>query len=236
MSTESTIAIIAARGGSKGIPKKNLINFCGHPLIAWSIRQALNCEYIKSVWVSSDDKDILDISKKYGANALLRPDELSSDTSTSESAWLHILDFISSQTDLAPDKIVALQATSPLRSSEDLTNALKLFDAKNYDSLLSVSEVEDFFNWKLNNLNQFQPINYDYKFRKPRQLLEKHYLENGSFYIFKPSLIKTTSNRLGGHIGYYVMDKYKMFQIDNIEDLKLCSVLMTNYDLDLVIG
>ena len=86
--------------------------------------------------------------------------------------------------------------------------------------MLSVSEVEDYFNWKLDNNGIPISHNYDFKRRKPRQLLEKNYLENGSFYIFKPILL-SNDNRLGGMISLYVMDRYKMFQIDNADDVDI---------------
>lgn len=89
----NTIAIIPARGGSKGIPGKNLLPFCGKPLLAWSIEQALSSKYIKSVYVSSDDDEILEVAESYGAIGIKRPKELATDTSTSEEALLHTLNY-----------------------------------------------------------------------------------------------------------------------------------------------
>jgi len=226
------IAIIIARGGSKGIPKKNIMNFCGKPLIAWTIERALLTEKISAVWVSSDSDEILDISVKYGAKPIVRPISISGDKEPSESAWLHAIDYIEKQTDVYDiDYILTPQVTSPLRGTNDFAQAIDLIIDDGSDSLLSVSEIEDFFIWKKNDNKHPESINYDYHKRVPRQQIQKRYLENGSFYIFKPELLRKNNNRLGGRISLFEMDRYKMFQIDSVEDAKLCSVIMDGYGL-----
>jgi CMP-N,N'-diacetyllegionaminic acid synthase len=227
----SVAAIIPARGGSKGIPRKNLINFCGKPLLAWSIMQALEATEIDSVWVSSDDEEILEVAELYGARTISRPMVISDDTATSESAWQHALEVIESN-GLSINLVVAMQATSPIRESLDLDQGIRLLRGQNYDSVLSVAEVEDFFTWRVISDGTAQSVNYDYRYRKRRQQIEKSYLENGSFYIFRPDLLKIYSNRLGGRIGLFPMEKYKMFQIDNPDDLRLCAAIMHGYGLD----
>ena len=224
------VAVIPARGGSKGIPNKNIVHICGHPLISWSIYQANSSKRISSVWVTSDDQKILEISKKYGSNIIERPSEFALDTSSSESAWIHSIDYLS-ELSIFPDLIVGMQATSPIRNYEDLDTAIDTFLDNNYDSLLSVSEVEDYFTWTIDNNSNASPLNYDVNNRKPRQQISKSYLENGSFYIFKPQLIKKFNNRLYGKIGMYLMEKHKSFQIDNEEDLKICTGIMKEYNL-----
>ena len=225
-----TVAIIPARGGSKGIPRKNLIEFCGKPLIAWSIMQAKSASCIDSVWVSSDDLEILRIAECFGAQTIQRPPELSADTSSSESAWLHALDVIEGH-NIDIDLVVAMQATSPIRESKDLDAGVNMLRKNAYDSVLSVAEVEDYFTWHIREDGTTQPINYDYQNRKRRQEIDKRYLENGSFYIFRPSLLRLSSNRLGGRIGAYVMSKHKMFQIDSAEDIELCSAIMRGFGM-----
>ena len=93
-------AIILARGGSKGIPNKNIIDFCGKPLIAWTIEQCLSSKHISEVWVSSDSQEILEVVKEYGAKTIKRPDDISGDFATSESAWLHAIEFIERDGDI----------------------------------------------------------------------------------------------------------------------------------------
>lgn len=227
----SVVAIIPARGGSKGIPRKNLIDFCGMPLLAWSIIQAQKSKDIDTVWVTSDDDEILAVAESYGAIAIRRPEDISSDTATSESAWLHALDVIEAR-GLKVDAVVAMQATSPLRESSDLDGGLRSFREGGYDSLLSVTEVEDFFTWRVDSNCVAESINYDYRDRKRRQEIDKHYLENGSFYIFHPEQFRSSNNRLGGKVGLFVMGRHKMFQIDNPEDIKLCSEIMCGFGLD----
>lgn len=223
-----TIAVIPARGGSSGIPKKNILNLCGKPLIGWSIEHARKARMIDSVWVSSDSSEILGIARRFGAEIIERPAELSNDNATSESAWLHALDVIEAQ-GIEVDLIVAMQATSPLREPLDLDNALAKFKQEDLDSLFSCCEVEDFFVWKLQQDGRPSGVNHDYKNRQRRQNLEKRYLENGSFYVFTPHVLRTLNNRLGGRIGIYVMEKYKMFQIDNPQDIVLCEIIMRGY-------
>ena len=223
-------AIIPARGGSKGIPNKNIVSICGHPLISWSINQAIASKRISSVWVTSDDQKILDISKQYGSNIIERPSELATDISSSESAWIHSIDYLS-DLKIFPDLVVGMQATSPIRDHEDLDNAIENFIINDYESLFTASKLEDYFMWGIDkNLNP-SPLNYDMNKRKPRHQISKSYLENGSFYIFKPESIKKFNNRLYGKIGIYIMAKYKSFQIDNMEDIKICTAIMKEYDL-----
>jgi CMP-N,N'-diacetyllegionaminic acid synthase len=229
----STVAIIPARGGSKGIPRKNLVDVCGKPLIAWSILQARNARRIDSVWVTSDDDEILAVAESFGAKPIRRPAQISGDQASSELAWLHALDVIEGQ-GVIVDLVVAMQATSPIRESSDLDSGLQSLLEKNYDSLLSVAEVEDFFTWRICADGGAESVNYDFRNRKPRQQIEKRYLENGSFYVFHPHQFRRDNNRLGGRIGLFVMGRHKMFQIDNPEDIKLCAAVMRGFGLDRV--
>ncbi|TGN75197.1 acylneuraminate cytidylyltransferase family protein [Bradyrhizobium yuanmingense] len=222
-----TLAVIAARGGSKGIPHKNLLDLCGKPLIAWTVEQARAARGVDVVAVSSDSDAILAAAEAAGAVGVRRPDDISGDLASSESAWLHALDATEAQMGRF-DRVVALQATSPIREPGDIENALETFDRDHLDSLLSVCEVEDYFNWRI-GANGPEPINYDYRNRRMRQQIEKRYLENGSFYVLIPSLLREQNNRLGGKIGFHVMDRHKMFQIDRPEDVKLCAAIMRSY-------
>ena len=226
----NVVAIIPARGGSKGIPGKNLKSICGKPLLAWSIMQARAANSINSVWVSSDSNEILAVAEEYGALPIRRPETLSGDTASSESAWLHALGEIE-HSGANVDLIVGMQATSPIRGSFDLDAAIAQVKRENLDSLMTVTEVEDFFTWRIGP-NGPESISYDYRSRKRRQLIEKRYLENGSFYIFRPEILRVLNNRLGGKIGMHVMDLYKMFQIDNPEEIVLCESIMRGYGLD----
>lgn len=217
------VAIIPARGGSKSIPMKNIMDFCGKPLIAWSIEQAGGSKYIHDVYVSTDDEEIARVSRQYGAKIILRPQELATDTSSSEEAMVHAISEL--EKNGAIDIVVFLQATSPLREAGDLDKAIEDFFAKKADSLFSATILEDFCIWGKEG-DSLTSITFDYKNRGRRQERKPCYLENGSIYIFKPEIIKHYNNRLGGNITFYAMPLWKSYEIDNIEDLETCEYYM----------
>jgi CMP-N,N'-diacetyllegionaminic acid synthase len=225
-----TIAIIPARGGSKGIPRKNLKLICGKPLLAWSIIQARQAKLISNVYVSSDNDEILAVAAEYGAIPIHRPISISGDSASSESAWLHAVQEIEGG-GVKIDYVIGMQATSPIRESSDLEGALSQVKREELDSLFTVTEVEDYFGWR-EGPNGPESIDHDYLHRKRRQKIERRYLENGSFYIFKPEILRINNNRLGGKMGMFVMDRFKMFQIDNEPDLFFCETIMHGYGLD----
>lgn len=223
------VAIIPARGGSKGIPGKNTLLVAGKPLLAWSIEHALRSAMIDSVWVTSDSLEILDIANAHGAKTILRPAEISGDKSTSEEAWIHAVNEI--KLSIEVDLVVCMQPTSPVRGRNDLDEAIAKYHSEKFDSLLSVTQIEDYFEWRMGESGA-ESINYDYSNRKRRQDIEVKYLENGSFYIVSPELLFKNKNRLGGCVGFYEQEKYKMYQIDNIEDVALCEAILNGYGLN----
>ena len=224
------VCIIPARGNSKEVIDKNIINFCGKPLIAWSIEQALASNHITSVYVSSDSDKILNVSIKYGAKEIKRPDILAQDESSSEEALVHAINEIERSDGNKIDLVVFLQGTSPLRSLGDIDGAINLFIKNNLDSLFSACDLKDLMVWK-NVDSKLTSINYDYKNRERRQDMQKQYGENGSIYLFKPKIIRESMNRLGGKIGTYVMDAWKIHEIDNKEDIGICEYFMNIKEL-----
>jgi len=223
----NNIAIIPARGGSKGVPRKNIRILNGKPLIVWSIEQALSSSLIDDVYVSSDCDDILRISSDCGAKTINRPSDLSSDEASSESAWLHACEYLK-DIDSENDRIIGIQATSPLRHATDFDEAIELYHEKKLDTLFSSNSVEDHHLWQVSEGNM-NSINYDFRNRKRRQKMTEKYLENGSFYIFTALGLKRNQNRLHGKIGTYVQEKYKSAQIDELVDFDICSALMTKF-------
>ena len=208
-------AIIPARGGSKGIPGKNIKNFEGKPLISHSIEYARDAKLINEIYVSTDDDQIAHISKTAGAKIIKRPSELATDTASTESAIEHALNNI----DNLPDIIVLLQPTSPLRPEKSLDLAINKFINGNYDSLLSLSPSNNFF-WKI-DAEDVSP-EYDFLNRKRRQDIEeteKKYFENGSVYIFTREHFESTNNRLGGKIGHIIFPEEYGYEIDVPRDL-----------------
>lgn len=221
MGNQDIVAIIPARGGSKGIPKKNLIDFCGKPLLAWSIIQAQMAPQINSVYVTSDSDEILECAEKYKAKGIKRPSDISGDTATSESAIIHACEQIGNVS-----TIVFLQPTSPLRKPNDVSKAIAIFEEGQFDSLFSSCELHDFLIWENDADGFLRSVNYDYHNRTRRQDRISQYVENGSIYIFKRDVLKKYNNRLGGKIGMYLMDFYQSFEIDHKDDIDLLSLIL----------
>jgi len=127
----NVITIIPARGGSKSIPRKNIIDFCGKPLIVWSIEQAQKSKNIQEVFITTDDREITEVARQSGAVVIQRPRELATDIASSEAALLHAIAVIEKQRKI--DLVVFLQATSPLRENADIDNAIDRFLSEGAD-------------------------------------------------------------------------------------------------------
>ena len=220
---ENVVAIIPARGGSKGIRGKNVMDFCGKPLIAWSIEQALASAAVDRVFVTTDDKVIGDVSRRYGAEVINRPAALAGDASTSEEALAHALALI--EKDGEVELVVFLQCTSPLREAFDIDGAVEKLRADGADSLFSAATLDDFCVWEEDG-GELGSLNYDYMNRGMRQGRKPCYLENGSIYVFKPQVLKDHSNRLGGRMTTFMMEYWKSYEIDAVADVDICRVYM----------
>jgi|TARA_B110000263_G_scaffold17123_1_gene13725 N-acylneuraminate cytidylyltransferase len=219
------IAIIPARGGSKGLPRKNVLQFNREPLVVHSIDYAKECNLVNTVYVSTDDDEIASISSHSGAAIIKRPLELSGDLATTESAIEHVLSTIK----IKPDIIILLQATSPFRPKNSLKVALDKFIQNDFDSLLSISPTHRFF-WSIDGNDNINP-KYDYLNRHRRQDLKKEnirFVENGSLYIFTYDHFTSVKNRLGGKIGYIEFDEKYSHEIDTELDFKFLEALVKN--------
>ena len=221
------VAIIPARGGSKGIPKKNLCLLEGKPLIAYSIEQALEASAINRVLVSTDDPEIAAVSKQYGAEVIWRPADISGDTASSEEALLHALTFLEQEEGYCPRLVVFLQTTSPLRRPDDIDNAINKLIMDKADSLLSLTKAVEFI-WSKSG-DEFISVTFDYKNRRRRQELNPIYYENGSIYVFKPEILAKNRNRLGGKVSAYIMESWQRADIDDYESLEWCQWLYRKY-------
>ncbi len=219
----STIAIIPARGASKGLPGKNIRNLANKPLIAHSIINAKEAKLVDKVYVSTDDREIAEISRDYGAEIIDRPNELANDTASSESALVHAVEQIEA-TGVTIDLVVFLQCTSPIRTEKDIDNAIRKVKTENADSLLSVSPSHRFLWQEADGLAK--SINYDYRRRPRRQDMQPQYVENGSIYIFKPWVLKELNNRLGGKIALFPMREAASWEIDSLLDFEIAESLL----------
>jgi len=222
MNVGETVAIIPARGGSKGIHRKNLRVIGGLPLIAHSIIQATQTRQVDRVFVSTDDAEIADTARKYGALVIQRPLDISGDAASSESALVHALGEIERHSPVA--RVVFLQCTSPIRGRDDIDHALTCFDAEQADSLLSVAPSHRFL-WA-GGAGGPRALNYDPAHRPRRQDMEAQYVENGSIYIFKPWVLQKLNNRLGGRIALHVMSARSAFEIDDELDISIIDFLL----------
>lgn len=223
--TKKVVAIILARGGSKGIPKKNVLNFAGHPLVAWSIMQAKNTNEIDEVYVSSDSTEILEIAERYGAKTIVRPDEFANDTAKSEDAIIHALEVLEDDYEI----IIMLEPTAPLRDPKDLGNAVNMFRSESWDSCFSGATLQDFLIWKKDQDGNLKSVNYDYKNQGPRQMREPDYVENGAIYMFKPKIMLANKNRFGGKIGIFPNHFWQSFEIDEPDDWKFVELIFKKY-------
>ena len=224
MVSNKFIAIIPARAGSKEIKKKNIVKVCGHPIVSYSIEAAKKSKFIKSVYVSTDGKDIARVSKKYGARVILRPKNLASDTAQIEPTILHAINYIEKNYNEEVHNIVLLQPTSLLRNIHDIDNAIKKFLKEKADSLFSFVNLHTLL-WRKKKSKVF-PIIYNPFKRKNRDIMPQTLIENGSIYITKKKIYKKLKNRVGGKITGYPMDHFSVFQVDSKNDLKFISSLM----------
>ncbi len=222
------VAIIPARGGSKGVPRKNIKLLAGKPLIAHTILSALDACLVDHVYVSTDDARISSVSEEYGAAIIKRPDELSGDTVSSEAALIHALEAIEAKGG-QPDLVVFLQCTSPIRTGQDIDKAIKKLRSEGADSLVSVSPSHRFLWEEVDGVAR--SINYDYRNRPRRQDMNPQYVENGSIYIFKPWVLKELGNRLGGKISLYVMPEEQSWEIDSLQDFEYVEYLLGQQNL-----
>lgn len=218
------LALIPARGGSKGIPGKNLRLLGGLPLLTWSLRHASASPSVRRVVVSTDSDEIAAVARGEGAQVVHRPAELAGDEASSESALSHALDELEARDGYAPELVVFLQATSPLRRPGEIERAIETLDREGADSLFSASPVHGFV-WRRKG-RALDALTYDPRRRPRRQEIGEDLLENGSIYLFKPRILAEHGNRLGGKIAVHPMHPLDSFQVDEPGDLELMERLL----------
>ena len=226
--SKSVLAIIPARGGSKGIPHKNIADVNGRPLISYTIEAALECTFIDKVLVSTDDKEIAAISQQYGASVpFLRPDYLSSDTAKSIDAVLHAVTYCAEH-DKPYDIVVLLQPTSPLRTGEDISGALCYFIENRCDSLLSLSELEEhpILTRQIDENTKRLKSLLSMESTVRRQDMAPYYHVNGAIYINYCKDLSRDTSLNDNHYGYVIPSLHSI-DIDTYADLELASYYLS---------
>lgn len=220
------LCVIPVRGGSKGIPRKNLKPIAGKPLVAWTIGQALEAkealdgDHILDVIVSTDDAELAEIAREYGAEVpFMRPAHLAEDTTATEPVMEHAIEFMT-EAGRRPDAVMLLQATSPVRLPGTLERAVRQFAASDSDSMVGVIPIGPFI-WTASEPPVAQ---YEVMARPRRQELTREtfrYRENGSMYITKTELYEEIHNRLGGKIELFLLEEVEGVDIDAPIDFTL---------------
>jgi N-acylneuraminate cytidylyltransferase len=219
MAKKTIIAIIPARGNSKGIANKNIVAIKEKPLVAYTIEAAVKSGIFDRIIVTTDCHKIAQVSKKSGAEVVIRPKKLAKDTSPTEPAMDHVLDQLWKKEGYRPDSLMLLQPTSPLRDHNDIRKAYAKFRKDKLDSLLSGSSHVSFI-WKIEK-DRVSALNYDYLHRPRRQDIKDQFKEDGAIYITKYRTFKKYKNRLGGEIGVYLMDEKRSLEVDTPVDLAI---------------
>ncbi|QMU96732.1 acylneuraminate cytidylyltransferase family protein [Microbacterium esteraromaticum] len=218
-----TVAIIPARGGSKGVPGKNLRRVGGLTLVERAVRAAAAAEGVDLVVVSTDDAEITRVAETAGARVVARPAELSGDTATSESALLHTLDVLAAEGE-SVGTVVFVQATSPFIPSGGIAEAVAHIAADRYDSVFSAFETYGFL-WGRDADQHAVAINHDASHRPRRQDREPHYLETGAFYAFTADGFRAAGHRFFGRVGIVEVPEASAIEIDDEHQLAVASAL-----------
>lgn len=209
------LAVIPARGGSKGIPGKNLQLLGGKPLVAWSIEAAVGSHMVDEVVVSTDSKEIAAVAN-HRARVVMRPHELACDTAPSEWALLHVLECMVDK----PDILVFLQCTTPFATSEDIDQAVLTFSRGEYDSLVSVTPSHAHI-WCRCLRDTYMGLNHNIRMRYRRQDFPEQYRENGAIYVMNADWFQKVKHRFFGKVGIYVMPPERSLEIDSYFDLQI---------------
>ncbi|WP_375085877.1 cytidylyltransferase domain-containing protein [Microbacterium sp. LS_15] len=221
--TGRTVAIIPARGGSKGVPRKNVQRVGGVPLIARAVRSALAADGIDLVAVTTDDAEIAAVAAAAGALVVRRPDELSGDTASSESAILHALDEIEAVGEPV-DVVAFLQATSPFIPSAALAEAVREVREDRADSVFSAFETYGFL-WGRTGDDAAVALNHEAGHRPRRQDRDPHYLETGAFYVFRADGFREAQHRFFGRIRIAEVPEWSAIEIDDQHQLEIARAL-----------
>ncbi|MFT8348040.1 cytidylyltransferase domain-containing protein [Clostridium saccharoperbutylacetonicum] len=222
------IAIIPARGGSKAIPRKNIKEINGKPLISYAINECKKSKYINRIIVSTEDEEISEISQKYGAEVpFLRPKELAEDSTPGIDPIIHCINWLRDNENYIPQYVCLLQCTSPFRKFNQINAAFEKLVSEDADSIVSVceSEISPYWMKKIQN-GKMKNFLEDDTFHARRQDVPKVYRLNGAIYIAKTDILLKNKNWYTENTLPYVMDRNSSIDIDDMIDFKFSEFLM----------
>ena len=219
---KTILAIIPARGGSKGLPDKNIKDLCGKPLIGWTIEQSKASKVIDEIFVSTDSLKISNVAKEYGVNVpILRPEELAKDSSSSMDVVDHVLSYFENKNTFF-DYILLLEPTSPLRKDNDLDSAIKLaIENESVDGVISLGEVHmehPMIVKKLNQKGKIESYIENVKKISQRQQTDKAYFPYGVIYMIKTKVFRNKRTFYTNNIIPYFIERWQNYEVDDIYD------------------
>ncbi|ANB56034.1 cytidylyltransferase family protein [Anoxybacillus sp. B7M1] len=229
INNKKVLAVVPARGGSKGIPRKNIKPLRGKPLIAWTIEEAKKSRFLDKIIVSTEDEEVAMIAKDWGAEVpFLRPVELAQDETPGIAPVLHALDYF-----VDYEYVVVLQPTSPLRKAEDIDKAIILCEQSKSKFCVSVTESDIIPEWMffIDNQGKLVPLNSDYAgIPYQRQNAKKTYILNGAVYVGKRSALIDSGSFLTNNTIPYIMPISRSVDIDDIIDFQWCEYILKDQD------
>ena len=219
------LAIIPARGGSVGIPRKNLRSVGGVPLIGRAVHSALSAQRVTRVVVSTDAADIAACTLDHGGEVIDRPADLAGPTASSESALLHALDVLRDRESYEPDIVVFIQSTTPLLTANDIDGTIEKLIAEAADSALAVAPFHRYL-WQRSDDGTAIGINHDSSVRKRRQDIKPQYIETGGVYVMRTAGFLAARHRFFGKIAMHVVPEHGAIEVDNAADLVVAESLL----------
>lgn len=225
------VAIIPARGGSKGLPGKNIMKLNGKPLIAYTIEAAMKSKNVSQVIVSTDDIKIAEISKMYGARVpFIRPDSLSTDDASCIDVYLHAIEYLIAEQNEPIEKFLVLLPTAPLRNEKHIDDAIMTFEKKQAFSLVSVCEAQIPPSWyyKANDNGRLCHAGFDNAAALlNRQMNCKYYIPNGAIYILDYDGLRKERTYYSDNTIPYIMKREDSIDIDHLIDFRFAEFLIS---------
>lgn len=224
---KKVLAIIPARGGSKGVPRKNIRSLAGKPLIAWTIEEAKKSSYIDRLILSSEDNEIINIAKEYGCEVpFVRPSEFAQDETSGIDPLLHALGELSEY-----DYVISLQPTSPLRLAKDIDACVERMIATGSPACVSVTEPSNspYWMYTVNDKEKMVPLIEQENLTVRRQDLPVVYALNGAVYIAEVDWLKQNKSFLTTETTAFIMPQHRSYDIDTEEDFLWCDLRMKKF-------